>query len=156
MSEHETEIVPHDHVNCHHAYDGDCGTYFIARCSCGWLQGASSREAADALAIGHRGYSPDAKVVITADIPQITDAQLRELFSRHCECRPLDLTRTENDHAAIHDCDTAILHDVQIALGIMLFDDIGRVQAMREARVRCAKMLLWKRNPRGGWDKPQP
>ena len=68
----------------------------------------------------------------------ITDADLRELFARHCECRPLDLTRGEDDHAAIHDCDTAILHDVQVALGIVLFDDIGRIQAIREARVRCA------------------
>lgn len=79
----------------------------------------------------------------------ITDDQLRELFARHCECRPLDLTRTEDDHS--HDCDTAILRDVQIALGIMQFDDIGRVQAMREARARCAEMFRAKRNPLGGW-----
>ena len=82
----------------------------------------------------------------------ITDDQLRELYARHCECRPLDLTRTEGDHAAIHDCDTGILHDIQMALGIVRFDDIGRIQAMREARTRCAAMLHWKRNARGGWD----
>jgi hypothetical protein len=69
----------------------------------------------------------------------ITDDQLRDLFARHCECRPLDLARAEDDHAAIHDCDTAILHDVQVALGIVLFNDVGRIQAMREARARCAE-----------------
>ena len=82
-----------------------------------------------------------------------TDDQLRDLFARHCECRPLDLSRSENDHS--HDCDTAILHDVQIALGLFQFNDIGRIQAMREARDRCAKMLLWTRNALGGWDTPQ-
>ena len=71
----------------------------------------------------------------------ITDDQLRALFARHCECRPLDLVRNEDDHASIHDCDTAILHDVQIALGLVRFDDIGRVQAMHAARARCAKIL---------------
>lgn len=81
----------------------------------------------------------------------ITDEQLRDLFARHCECRPLDLTRTEGDHAAIHDCDTGILHDVQVALGIVRFDDIGRVQAMREARARCAEYLALQRNQLGGW-----
>lgn len=71
----------------------------------------------------------------------ITDDQLRDLFARHCECRPLDLTRTADDHAAIHDCDTGILADIKIALGIVQFDDIGRVQAIREARARCAEFL---------------
>jgi hypothetical protein len=84
----------------------------------------------------------------------ITDDQLRDLFARHCACRPLDLSRTEHDHAAIHDCDTAILHDVQIALGIVQFDDIGRVQSMseaRKARTRCARLFHAKPNPSGGW-----
>lgn len=71
----------------------------------------------------------------------ITDDQLRELYARHCECRPLDLTRDKTDHASIHDCDTGILVDIQIARGIILFDDIGRIQAMREARARCAKIF---------------
>ena len=72
----------------------------------------------------------------------ITDDQLRELFGRHCECRPLDFTRAEGDHAALHDCDTEILHDIQIALGIVRFDDIGRIQAMCEARARCAEIAI--------------
>ncbi len=72
------------------------------------------------------------------DDSTITNEQLHELWGRHCECRPIDLTRDENDHAAIHDCDTGILHDIQIALGVVRFNDIGRIQAMREARVRCA------------------
>jgi hypothetical protein len=149
MSKHETKIVPHDHVGC----QGDCDTRFEVSCSCGWTQGTKSRAVADALAVGHRGYSPDADVIAWNDGPKITDAQLRELFARHCECRPLDLTRTEDDHAAIHDCDTAILHDVQVALGIVKIDDGARVetgivissgrgfQAMREARERCAEHL---------------
>ncbi len=86
--------------------------------------------------------------------PDTTDAQLRALFERHCQCRPLDLTRTADDHAAIHDCDTGILRDVQIALGIILFDDIGRVQTIREARARCAEYLTLKKNPLGGWSLP--
>ncbi len=161
MSAHETTIVPHDHVNCHTSRTwppakGDCGTRYEVRCLCGWAQGASTRAAADAIAVGHRSYSPDAPVIISSNISQgeITDDQLRDLFARHCECRPLDLTRGEDDHAAIHDCDTAILRDIQIALGIVRFDDVGRIQAMHEARARCAQMLRWKRNALGGWDKP--
>ncbi len=79
----------------------------------------------------------------------ITDDQLRELFERHCECRELDprvdYARAAGNHAALHDCDTGILHDIQVALGIVRFDDIGRVQAMREARERCAEIYAaWK------------
>jgi hypothetical protein len=151
VSEHVTRIIRHDVASCNtarHANGGDCGTRYEAHCSCGWGQGASSQEAADALAVGHRSYSPRAEVIVTSAIPQtskpraeITDEQLRELFGRHCECRPLDLARVEGDHAAIHDCDTGILHDIQIALGIVLFDDIGRIQSMREARERCAEVF---------------
>ena len=71
----------------------------------------------------------------------VTKEQLIALFERHCECRPLDLTRTSDDHAAIHDCDTEILSDVQYALAIVLFDDIGRIQAIHEARARCAEHI---------------
>ena len=71
----------------------------------------------------------------------VTKEQLVALFERHCECRPLDLTRKEDDHAAIHDCDTEILSDVQYALAIVMFDDIGRVQAIHEARARCAEHI---------------
>lgn len=84
---------------------------------------------------------------------EITDDQLRDLFARHCECRPLDLTRREADHAAIHDCDTGILHDIQVALGIIRFDDIGRIQAMREARERCTEVHAMTRNDNGGFSK---
>ena len=84
-----------------------------------------------------------------------TDDQLRDLFARHCQCRPLDLTRTEDDHAAIHDCDTGILQDIQIARGIIRFDDIGRVQAMREARERCAEHLTLVPNRHGGYAPPR-
>ena len=84
------------------------------------------------------------------DEGEITDDQLRGLFARHCECRPLDLRRTEGDHAAIHDCGTEILHDIQIALGIIPFDDIGRIQAMREARERCVEYLTLVPNGHGG------
>jgi hypothetical protein len=84
-----------------------------------------------------------------------TDDQLRSLFARHCACRPLDLTRSEDDHAALHDCDTGILHDVQIALGIIQFNDIGRIQAMREACARCAEHLALVPNGFGGYEAPQ-
>lgn len=159
LNEHRTTVVPHNHVHCHtarHAEGGDCGTHYETRCSCGWMQGARSHAAADAIAIGHRN-APDAAIIVTSNIPQgeITDDQLRDLFARHCECRPLDLTRGESGHAAIHDCDTGILHDIQVALGIVRSDDIGRTQAMLEARARCAKMLPWRRNAHGGWDVPR-
>lgn len=70
MSDHETRVVPHDYYNCHtamHAQGGDCGTRYEARCSCGWLQGTSSRAVADAIAVGHRG-SPDAAIIVTSNI----------------------------------------------------------------------------------------
>lgn len=72
------------------------------------------------------------------DDSTITNEQLHELWGRRCECRPIDLTMDKSAHAAIHDCDTGIQHDVQIALGLVLFD--GRIQALREARERCSKI----------------
>jgi hypothetical protein len=72
MNGHRTTIVPHDHVHCHtarHAEGGDCGTRYEVRCSCGWAQGTRSRAVADAIAVGHRSYSPDAAIIVTADIP---------------------------------------------------------------------------------------
>lgn len=154
MSAHDTKIFPHDHENCHTSRtwpksSGDCGTRFEVYCSCGWMQGAESRAHADALAIGHRGYSPDAPVVVWHRDADITDDQLRALFARHCECRPLDLTRGADDHAAIHDCDKAILRDVQVALGVVKVNEEDHVvssgrtfQAVLEARARCAE--IWK------------
>lgn len=150
MTDHATKIVRHDHVNCHTSRvwppaNGDCGTRFEARCSCGFGQGAICHEQADAISRGHRA-NPTAPVISWEPGPPltaatITDQDLRDLFARHCECRPLDLERGDGDHAAIHDCDTGILSDVQYALGIVLFDDIGRVQAIREARGRCAEVI---------------
>lgn len=80
----------------------------------------------------------------------VHNEQLRELFARHCECRPLDLTRSEHDHAAIHDCDTAILHDVQVAMGIVQESDVARDRA----RARCAEHLTLVPNGLGGYDAP--
>ena len=148
--QHSTWVTRHDYVNCHTsltwpAAKGDCGTRFEARCSCGFSQGASCHEHADAIGRGHRA-KPTVSVISWDPGPPltattITDQDLRDLFARHCECRPLDLERGEGDHAAIHDCDTGILSDVQHALGIVLFNDIGRVQAIREARGRCAEAI---------------
>lgn len=86
--------------------------------------------------------------LVTADT--ITNDQLRDLFAKHCECRPLDLARIESDHAAIHDCDTGTLHDVQLALNIVRFDDIGRIQAMHQARERCAEVINDQEIPSSG------
>jgi hypothetical protein len=153
---HNTRITTHDHVNCHTSRvwtpsNGDCGTRYETHCSCGFGQGAGCHEQAAVIARGHRA-DPDAEVIswdntpLTADT--IADQQLRDLFSRHCECRPLDLTRTSDDHAAIHDCDTGILHDVQTALNIIRFDDIGRIQAIHQARERCAQFINEQRKVR--------
>lgn len=149
MSDHHaTWVTRHDVGSCNtarHADGGDCGTRYLARCSCGFGQGAICREHADAIASGHRA-DPTAPCISWEPGPPltaatITDQDLRDLFARHCECRPLDLERGEGDHAAIHDCDTEILSAIQIALGIRLFDDIGRVQAVREARGLCAGVI---------------
>jgi len=153
---HSTWITRHDVGSCNtarHAKGGDCGTRYLAHCSCGFGQGADCREHADAIARGHCA-NPTAPCIAWEPGPPltaatITEQDLRDLFARHCECRPLDLERSEGDHAAIHDCDTGILSDIQYALGsgfcvvhgIVLFDDIGRVQAIREARGRCADYI---------------
>ena len=152
---HATWVTQHDVGSCNtarHMEGGDCGTRFLARCSCGFGQGASCREQADAIGRGHRA-NPTAQCISWEPGPPltaatITDQDLRDLFARHCECRPLDLERTKGDHAAIHDCDTGILSDVQYALGIVLFNDIGRVQAIREARERCAEVINAARKDR--------
>lgn len=145
--QHSTWVTRHDVSRCNtarHAEGGICGTYYEAHCSCGFGQGAICHEHAVAIGRGHRA-KPTAQCIewkptsLTADM--ITEQDLRDLFERHCACRPLDLERGERDHAVNHDCDTGILADVQIALGINLFDDIGRVQAIRKARGRCAEVI---------------
>lgn len=73
---------------------------------------------------------------------EITNDQLRELFARHCACRPLDLSQSCACASHSSACDTAILHDVHIALGLVRFNDIGRVQAIAAARKRCAQRYL--------------
>ena len=145
---HKTWVTRHDVASCNtarHAEGGDCGTRFLARCSCGFGQGAHCREQADAIGRGHQANPTSPCISWEPGSPltaaTITDQDLRALFARHCECRPLDLECGEGDHAAIHDCDTGILADVQVALGIILFDDIDRVQAIRAARGRCAEII---------------
>ena len=158
MREHATWVKRHDVAACNtakHQPGGICGTRYELHCSCGFGQGAGCHEEAVAIGRGHE-RSPAAQCIawdpgppLTADT--ITDQDLRDLFARHCECRDLDgvdVRRAENDHAAIHDCDTGILHDVQVALGIVRFDDIGRVQAIREARGRCAGVINEARKER--------
>jgi len=145
MTEHSTWVTRHDIASCNtarHAPGGICGTRYEAHCSCGFGQGAGCHEQADAIARGHRA-KPEAQVISWDNTPltaeTITDQDLRDLFARHCECRPIDLERGEDDHAALHDCDTAILHDVQIALGIVL--RIGPDEPLAEARERCATFI---------------
>ena len=43
----------------------------------------------------------------------ITDEEIRALFAKHCECRPLDVERTSHSH----DCDDDICEDCRVALG---------------------------------------
>jgi len=155
VSVHATKVNRHDTAGCNTARrvdGGNCGTRYEVHCSCGFGQGAICREQADAIAAGHRA-DPTAPVVPWDPGPPlttktITNDDLRALYARHCECRPLDLSRGEDDHAAIHDCDTAILADVQVALGIVLFDDIGRVQTIHDARGRCAEFINLQRRGR--------
>jgi hypothetical protein len=66
----------------------------------------------------------------------ITDEQLTALFTAHCECRPLDIDRTDDEHS--HDCDTGILDDVQTAL------NATDCEERYSARFRCAQQ--WNRN----------
>jgi hypothetical protein len=74
---HVTEIVP-------------SGALFEARCSCGWAQAASSRAIADAIAVGHRGYSPDARVIVSPGSP---GSLVHDDRSRRClgECKQIGL-----------------------------------------------------------------
>jgi hypothetical protein len=149
--QHSTWVKRHDVPNCNtakHQPGGICGTRYEMHCTCGFGQGAYCHEQADAIARGHCA-DPTAQVIswdpgppLTADT--ITDQDLHDLFARHCECRDLDgvdVRRPEDGHAAQHDCDTAILSDIQYALGIVLHNDIGRIQAIREARGRCADVI---------------
>ena len=152
--EHRTKIVRHDVQRCNtarHATDGTCGTTYELRCSCGFGQGAICHEQAEVIESGHHA-DPSAAVISWDPVPltgkTITDDDLRRLFGRHCECRPLDLSRASGDHAAIHDCDTGILHDVQVALYIVRFDDIGRVQTIHQAREQCAQFINEQRKAR--------
>jgi hypothetical protein len=70
-------------------------------------------------------------VDVTADT--ITDKQIRELFARHCKCRPLDVDRASHSH----DCDTGITETCLAALGGQpLWPD-----CMRAARACCAEIL---------------
>lgn len=145
---HATWVTRHDHRRCHTSRvwpgaQGDCGTRFETHCSCHFAQGASCHE--EAVAIGRRHcIDPTAPCIEWEPSPitelTITEQDLRDLFERHCECRPLDLWSDKGDHAAIHDCDTRILDDIQIALGIKKSNDIGRAQ-IREARGRCAEVI---------------
>jgi len=48
--------------------------------------------------------------MLTAD--SITDEQIRELFARHCECRPLNTARISHSH----DCDTLYTDECRLAL----------------------------------------
>jgi hypothetical protein len=82
---------------------------------------------------------------------RLTMDQARMLFARHCECRPLDLTRDEEDHATIHDCDTGILHDIQVACRIRTADE----DTFRKAHNYCERLLRATRNAHGGWDVPE-
>ncbi len=66
------------------------------------------------------------------DADAITDRQLEALFAAHCECRPLDIDRTADEHS--HDCDTKILDDIQAAFKFNAADD----QEQHAARFRCA------------------
>lgn len=152
--QHSTWVKRHD-IAAKYPSSGVCDTQYEMRCSCGFTQRASCHEEADAVARGHR-RSPAAVAIVWDPGPPltaetITDQDLHDLFARHCECRDLDgvnVRRPEDGHAAQHDCGTEILADVQHALGIVLFDDIGRVQAIREARARCADVINAARGTR--------
>ena len=104
-TQHETRIA-------RHACRGGaaCATKLEVHCSCGFGQGARCHEQADAIAHGHRA-DPTARVISWDPGPPlttatITDQDLRDLFARHCECRPLDLERGDDDYTVIHACDT--------------------------------------------------
>jgi len=132
MSEHVTSTKPHQ------CWRGPaCATQLEVHCTCGWAQGAGNGEHAEALQQGHR-LTPTDPVIAWQPRAVVDDDELRDLFAQHCACRPLQLDRSSDDHAACHDCDTAILHDVQIALGIVLLSD---AQAWQDARARCVARI---------------
>lgn len=73
----------------------------------------------------------EVEVGIEATSETLTDAHLTALFAAHCECRPLDIDRTEDEHS--HDCDTSILDDIQTAIHAVDGDE------QCAARFRCAE-----------------
>lgn len=69
-----------------------------------------------------------------------TDNKIRELFARHCECRPLNTARISHRP----DCDTGITDDCRTALhGFVLEDEqwpvVVSAEARELARGRCAE-----------------
>lgn len=73
------------------------------------------------------------KNITAADI---TDEHLTALFAAHCECRPLNLGRDENEHS--HDCDTGILSDIQEAR--MLVPGCGAARRIASTNARNAAL----------------
>jgi len=71
----------------------------------------------------------------------VTDADLRQLFAEHCECRPLNTARTSHSH----DCEDGVTEDVRIALHGFVVDD-GEPAVVSDferaaARARCAALV---------------
>lgn len=131
MSGHYTRISLHV---CRAYGHEPCGTRFEVRCDdCGFAQGVGTQDHAGVVYEGHP-LDPAAPM-----IHFVTEDELRALFARHCECRPLDLMRTEDDHAAIHDCDMGILADIQCAL----YDhqSLGAEERRAKARAKIARFV---------------
>ena len=82
-----------------------------------------------------------------AEVPVagITDAEVRALRDRSCECRPLP--RVGGHHAAIHDCDEEIYDLCCVALGDNPYHHYGprstaeAIAQQIDARIRCAEIL---------------
>lgn len=95
---------------------------------------------------GGEGYVTREAAVGEISIAGITDAQVRELRDRSCECRPLP--RIGGHHAAIHDCDEEIYDLCCVALGDNPFhtprSTAEALVQQIDARVRCAEILKEK------------
>jgi hypothetical protein len=82
----------------------------------------------------------DGRWVLVETADTITDAQLRELFAEHCECRPIDTARISHTH----DCDTLYTDACREALhGFVLDGEFVTTEGAdrRAARARCAELL---------------
>jgi hypothetical protein len=81
----------------------------------------------------------------------LTDEMLAGYFSKHCECRPLDIERTGHSH----DCDDDPCEDVRVALGARPHGCGCRRTAEAIIHMQAARYRIWEAIIEEGLDPAQ-